>query len=185
MDPDLVYRSENLVADHGPDGRISNIRNDRFGFHHIHDFPSVGGSFAEDWRDHVKKARDRFAHAASNWVGLDRPGRRILFVRYAIPGGRFVDRAEDLAALMPTLRRAFRYAEIDAVIVNAPVPEPRLRHLRVSERPEYMVGYQGDEEAWSAAFEGAGYRSLRHGTLADGASGGHEATAPAETSPAR
>jgi hypothetical protein len=155
LDPDSVFADDNLIPTLGADGRISAIVNARYGFEHVHDFPSASGAYRSDWRSLIGRAKARFAHAVSNLRALNAAGKRILFVRH-VRNAREGDTPECVARLQTGLAASFPDARIRVALVNAPFTAADTIPVRVTESRERVLDWTGDHDAWRRGFAEAG-----------------------------
>ncbi len=151
------------------DGEVSSIRSTEYGFRLFHEFPRHAGAnklaaVAPGWREHIAAAAGRHEKRLRHLLRLDRPGNRILFVRYqcgALPGaGNGEDAGPAAAALWEVLRAKWRQADIRLLLVNfAPagsLPKGVLR-LDFEELPGPSgQSWRGDEEQWRTNFASLG-----------------------------
>jgi hypothetical protein len=167
-DPDRVYGPgalEELVVD----GHVANVVATEFGFRLYHDFPrwDVGlpprTVVTPGWQAHVPEMRARHARRLDRLLALDRPGRRLLFVRDRLDfdESRTETKEEPVEKLWTTLSKRWSHAEIELLLVNVPrnvrIPESRVRYVDFEDiRGEGPHGWQGDSSRWAQAFANAG-----------------------------
>lgn len=162
-DPDRVYGTgalDELVVD----GHVTSIVAPEFGFQLFHEFPrqDVGlptRVVAAGWRDHIPKARALHVRRLDRLLALDRPGRRILFVRdrLNIDGSGGDTAAESVAMLWSSLSSRWRRAEIELLVVNVPcavrTPQPGVRWADFEDaREDTTEGWHGNSAGWARAF---------------------------------
>jgi hypothetical protein len=162
-DPDRVYGAgalEEIVVD----GHVTSVVAPEFGFQLYHDFPrhDVGlptKVVAPDWRDHIGKQRAFHAGRLGRLLALDRPDRRILFVRdrLDVDGESTEPAAESVAKLWSTLSNRWGRAEIELLLVNVPVdvrmPERCVRWANFEDvREDTPEGWRGNSAGWARAF---------------------------------
>jgi hypothetical protein len=114
---------------------------------------------AADWRDHVPEQRARHARRLDRLLALNRPGRRILFVRdrLDVDGRGAETAAESVAKLWSTLSNRWWRAEIELLLVNVPcdvrTPQPCVRWVDFEDVPEdTSEGWRGNSTGWARAF---------------------------------
>jgi hypothetical protein len=162
-DPDRVYGA-GALHEIVEDGHVTSVVATEFGFQLYHEFPRLDVGLptrvvAPDWRDHVPTQRARHAGRLSRLLALNRPGRRILFVRDRLDvDGKGADAAADsVTKLWETLSSNWGRAEIELLLVNVPcVVRPSLPGLRWANfedvRGETAEGWQGNSVGWAQAF---------------------------------
>ena len=171
-DPDRVYGPdalEELVVD----GHVANVVATEFGFMLYHDFPrwDVGlpqrRVVAPGWQAHVPEMRARHARRLDRLLALDRPGRRILFVRDRLhfDPSRTETKEEPVEELWATLSKRWSHAEIELLLLNVPrnvrIPESGVRCVDFEDiEVEGPNGWQGDSSRWAQAFANAGCAPL-------------------------
>jgi hypothetical protein len=161
--PHRVYAAgalEEIVVD----GHVTSVVAPEFGFQLFHEFPrqDVGlptRVVAPGWRDHIPQQRALHAQRLDRLLALDRPGRRILFVRDRLDvDGRGTETAADsVAALWSTLSSRWSRAAIELLLVNVPcdarAPQPGVRWVDFEDvRGETSEGWRGDTTGWTRAF---------------------------------
>jgi hypothetical protein len=160
--PDRVYGA-GALHELVEDGHVTTIVAPEFGFQLYHEFPrqDVGlpaRVIAPDWRDHVATQRSRHAGRLGRLLALNRPGRRILFVRDRLDvDGKGADTgAESVAKLWDTLTSHWGRAEIQLLLVNVPCAErsaePGVRWADFEDvRGETGEGWHGNSTGWARA----------------------------------
>jgi hypothetical protein len=161
--PDRVYGAgalDELVVD----GHVISIVAPEFGFQLYHEFPreDVGlptRMVAAGWRDQVAKQRAIHVRRLDRLLALDRPGRRILFVRDRLDvEAQGTDAAaESVAKLWSLLSNRFRRAEVELLLVNVPsavrTPQPGVRWADFEDvRDDTPEGWRGNSTGWAQAF---------------------------------
>lgn len=161
-DPDRVYGTgalDELVVD----GHVTSVVAPEFGFQLFHEFPrqDVGlptRVVAADWRDHVPEQRARHVRRLDRLLALNRPGRRILFVRdrLDVDGRGTETAAESVAKLWSTLSNRWSRAEIELLLVNVPcdvrIPQPCVRWVDFEDvREDTAEGWRGNSTGWAHA----------------------------------
>ena len=162
-DPDRVYGAgalEELVVG----GHVTTVVAPEFGFQLYHEFPrqDVGlptSVVAPGWRDRVSKQRVVHARRLDRLLALNRPDRRILFVRDRLDtDGKSDDAAaESVAKLWSTLASRWSRAVIELLLVYVPcdvrTPEPRIRWASFEDvRGDTAEGWHGNSAGWTRAF---------------------------------
>lgn len=162
-DPDRVF-SPGALDELVVDGHVNTVVAPEFGFLLFHEFPrqNIGlpaTVVAPDWRDHIPKLRARHARRLDRLLALDRPGRRILFVRdrLDVDGKGAEAAAESVARLWSTLSSRWCRAEIELLLVNIPcdvrIPQPGVRWVDFEDVPgDTPEGWRGDSTGWARAF---------------------------------
>jgi hypothetical protein len=162
-DPDRIY-GEGALDELVIDGHVASIVAPEFGFRLYHEFPrhDVGlpeTVVAAGWRDHVRKQRAQHARRLDRMLALDRPGRRILFVRDRLDLGERNDgtEAESVAKLWSALSDRWSRAEIELLLVNVSCDprtvDPRVRWVDFEDvRGDGAGGWRGNSAAWAQAF---------------------------------
>jgi hypothetical protein len=162
-DPDRVYGA-GALDEVVENGHVTSVVAPEFGFLLYHEFPrhDVGlptSVVAPGWRDHVPRARAQHVRRLDRLLALDRPGRRILFVRDRLDvDGKGTDgAAESVAKLWSTLSSRWSRAEIELLLVNVPcevrTPEPRVRWADFEDvRGDDAEGWRGNSAGWARAF---------------------------------
>jgi hypothetical protein len=177
--PERIYGAgalDEVVAD----GHVTSVVAPEFGFLLYHEFPrqDVGlptRVVAADWRAHVPEQRARHARRLDRMLALDRPGRRILFVRdrLDVDGKGDETAAASVAKLWSILSSRWSRAEIELLLVNVPcdarTPERCVRWADFEDaRGDDAEGWRGNSAGWARAFASREERERR-----SPASGGH------------
>ena len=162
-DPDRVF-GEGALHEVVADGHVRSIVAPEFGFDLYHEFPrqDVGlptRVVAADWRAHVPKQRAHHARRLQGLLALDRPDRRILFVRDRLDvDGKGTDAAdESVSSLWNMLSSRWSRAEIQLLLVNVPCDartlDPRVRRADFEDvREDTAEGWRGNSAGWTRAF---------------------------------
>ena len=161
-DPDRLFGAgalDELVVD----GHVTSVVAPEFGFQLYHEFPRTDVGLptrvvSADWRDHVAKQRTIHAGRLGRLLALNKPGRRILFVRDRLNvDGKGADAAaESVAKLWSTLSDRWGRAEIELLLVNVPcavrTPEPCVRWADFEDvREDTPDGWHGNSAGWARA----------------------------------
>jgi hypothetical protein len=162
-DPDRVYGAgalDEVVVD----GHVTSVVAPEFGFLLYHEFPREDAGLptrvvAQGWRDHVPEQRARHARRLERLLALNRPGRRILFVRDRLDvDGKGAETAtESVAKLWSILSNHWSRAEIELLLVNVPcdarIAHPCVRWVDFEDvREDSPEGWRGSSAGWVRAF---------------------------------
>lgn len=170
-DPALIYVEGRLQEMRGTHGEVASIYNPDFGFQLVHEFPRraeiVGGApvdaVAPGWQRHVAAAAARHVRRLARLDALDRRGRRILFVRNRLSPDPADARDPRPAVdrLWAALRRRFRAADVELLLLNLHLPEAPARPILAADfvdpEGDGPEAWRGEPARWSAAFASLGF----------------------------
>ena len=141
-------------------GRTAYIEHTGYHVRLQHEFPmdEARVHVLKGWRAHIAEAKARTAHLMAKFEQLDRPDRRVLFVR-ELKAGEDGDLAGIAALRSAALARAPRAEASFLLISRSGVEAPGWRALRIDD--PVKEPWTGTPAIWEAALGPLGYRFER------------------------